>query len=139
MDKVKKKKLTLSGKIKTSPRSVGFSDMRNKRSVLVEKKVHRGKGSGFVSRFGKKNLDRKPISSNTSKSSYKKTESIKPLSNKSFELRKLAEQKAKKRIKNFNSEEDIIRKTQEKNKNFGSKREYKLTISRALDEETSFG
>ena len=51
----------------------------------------------------------------------------------------MAEQKAKKRIKNIGLDQDIGKKTQDKNKNFGTKREYKLTISRALDDEKNLG
>ena len=139
MDKFKKK-LTLTGKIKQQNKSIDFSDKKNKRSVLVEKKVHRGKSSGFSSRFGNKNFANKNTKYEGSINQKKpNTNLTRPQNNKSFELRKLAEQKAKKRIKNIGLEEDKGKKSQDKSKNFGSKREYKLTISRALEDETSSG
>ena len=106
MDKFKKK-LTLTGKIKQQTKSIDFSDKKNKRSVLVEKKVHRGKSSGFSSRFGNKNFANKNTKHEGSMTQKNQNINLtRPQNNKSFELRKLAEQKAKKRIKNIGLEEE---------------------------------
>ena len=116
MDKFKKK-LTLTGKIKQQTKSIDFSDKKNKRSVLVEKKIHRGKSSGFSSRFNNKNLiNRGKKYEGDINQKKQNINLVKPQNNKSFELRKLAEQKAKKRIKNIGLDQDIGKKTQDKNK-----------------------
>ena len=128
-DKTKRKKLTLSSS--ASPKSLdnlSLAREKNKKSVLIEKKVPRRRnqpGSFFN--------NKKTITKN--KPSFQKednTEEVqkRPAFLKSFEIRRLAEQKATKRINPANKTKDS-----DKSKLFDKKREYKLTLSRALNEE----
>ena len=124
----KKLKLTISGSTKKTINSIEQAKNQSKNTVVIEKKSKRFLGKSQTSR---------PISTNNklkNKSSFieKPHNYLKPLSSNSsdFEKRKLAEQRATKRIKGETSTKDS-----KLNKLGGKRRELKLTISRALSEE----
>jgi len=122
----KKTKLKLSGNLKKSITNIERAKTQGKNSVLIDKKSNKF--------FNKKTF------SNTSSSNFKKNTTLKPkhigfqksnLVLKDFEKRKLAEQRATRRLK------DDLEKKENKGKSGSKRRELKLTISRALsgDEE----
>jgi len=123
-NKDKKKKLTLSisGSVKKPIAKIEIAKTQNKNSVIVDKKntkFARPKSSQFQERT------KNHPSSNTPKSS--------PFSpSNDFEKRKLAEQRATRRLKG-----EVPNDKDFKNKVSGKKREYKLTLSRALNEDES--
>ena len=95
-DKIKKKKkLTLKTSSKKIHNASHYAQGRGKTSVIIEKKITR--------RWGEKKFQ--PRDDNTTK---RRTtgDSVpkKPLINKNFDLRKMAEEKATKRIKNLKEE-----------------------------------
>ena len=115
----KKLKLTISGSSKKTISNIELAKSQAKNSVVIEKK---NKRFGSKSTFSKKNLQ-KPIF-NKPKTNFIPREPIspkKPVIN-DFEKRKLAEQRATKRIKGENNQ---------KGKAGLKRRELKLTISRA--------
>ena len=121
----KKTKLTISGNQKKSFKDFSSSKTQGKKTVLIEKKSSRPitKGS-FNKSFSSKsspNFSRSPSSKpyNPSKTSIATSD---------FERRKLAEQRATKKIKN---DSDGDKKT----KIGTNKRQVKLTVSRALSDE----
>ena len=129
--KIKKKKLTLSISSKIHHNVLNYAKSKNKTSVLIEKKVPRRWGEKkFQSR---KNNFNKPES--TDSFVPKKT----PI-NRNIDIRKMAEERATKRFKNL--KEDSLQPKKSslgKDKGFTSKREQKLTLSKALDDEVLDG
>ena len=124
MEKKKfKKKLTLSASSFTKNKSdaIRYVKSQNKSSVIIEKKIFK---SGF--RKTNKQFGRDQIKS-VSKSNKIFNKDLN-LINKDSEKRKLAEQRATRRVKGQIVEEKVI-----KSKPTIKKREYKLTLSRALD------
>jgi len=125
----KKLKLSLSGSTNKTINSIEQAKKQPKNTVVIEKKSTRFSGKSKISR---------PILNNdklkTKSSFIQKTPNYsKPLQNISsdFEKRKLAEQRATKRIKG-----EVPVKDSKTNKLGGGKRrELKLTISRALSDE----
>ena len=125
-EKKKKKKLTLSGSIKKSINANNYEQDRGKTSVVIENRPNK--------RWGEKRFQ--PKDSITKR--IKPKENIaekKPIPTKNFDIRKLAEERAKKR---FKSQKDDSSQPK-KEKSFSSKREYKLTVSKALDDEALDG
>ena len=129
--KIKKKKLTLSiGSRK--PHSVPhYAQSKGKTSVVIEKKASR--------RWGEKKFQTQNNNFNKPRSTgdfaAKKT-----TINRNFDIRKIAEERATKRFRN--SKEDSLQQKKSslgKEKIFASKREYKLTLSKALDDEALDG
>ncbi len=124
----KKTKLTISGSAKKSIKSIEIAKTQGKNSVVIEKKSnkHLSKGGSF-----KSNLNRPKNSTTSSRGTFNKpTFSTKsgPIIN-DFERRKLAEQRATKRLKGDDDKD-------KKNVKSGSKkRELKLTVSRALSDQ----
>mgnify|MGYP000008712324 FL=1 len=120
-----KKKLTLSVSSSTKKRSdkIIYAKSQNKNSVIIEKKNIR---SGF--RKLNQQFDRNQVKSDIKIG--KTFNKDLALVNKDFEKRKLAEQRATRRVKGQIVEEKVI-----KSKPLVKKREYKLTLSRALDED----
>ncbi len=125
----KKTKLSISGSAKKSIKNIEIAKTQGKNSVVIEKQT--GK---FSSRGGS-------FRSNTNKpratSTFNRGSSLKPTFNpksppitNNFEKRKLAEQRATKRLKGDSENKD--RKTL---KAGAKKRELKLTVSRALSDE----
>jgi translation initiation factor IF-2 len=120
-----KKKLTLSISSSNQKKSDKFNYVKsqNKSSVIIEKKNIR---SGF-------RKTNRQFSGNQIKSGVKTSKIFNKnltFTNNDSEKRKLAEQRATRRVKGQIIEEKII-----KGKPAVRKREYKLTLSRALDED----
>ena len=120
----KKPKLTLSGIAKKSIENIELAKTQSKNSVVIQKKNTRfANKSSFKSRPNNQTV--KPFVQ-TKPASFSK--STNPITN-DFEKRKLAEQRATRRIKGELPSKDIKGKTGSK------KRELKLTVSRALSDE----
>ena len=126
----KKLKLSISGNTNKTISSIEQAKNQPKNTVVIEKKSKRFLGKSNIS----KNISVSDKSINKSSFVQRKPNYSKPLPNTSsdFEKRKLAEQRATKRIKG-----EISTKDSKSNKLGGKRRELKLTISRALsDDET---
>ena len=126
----KKTKLTISGSAKKSIKNIEIAKTQGKNSVVIEKQP--GK---FPSRVGssRPGVGFKPRTTSTFNRSAPTKPSFPskspPITN-DFERRKLAEQRATKRLKGENESKD------KKNLKTGTnKRELKLTVSRALSDE----
>ena len=124
----KKTKLTISGIAKKSIKNIEIAKTQGKNSVVIEKQSNK-----FPSRGGSvKPAGFKPKTTST----FNRGVTIKPsFPSKSlpitndFERRKLAEQRATKRLKGDDNKEKKTLKSGTK------KRELKLTVSRALSDE----
>ena len=121
-----KKKLTLSISSLTKKKidQVRYAKSQNKNSVIVEKKNIRPEFRKTNQQFNRNNVK---SGIKTNKIFYKDLNLV----NKDSEKRKLAEQKATRRAKGQIVEEKAIKGK----KSIVKKREYKLTLSRALDED----
>jgi len=122
----KKTKLTISGSSKKTMSSIEIAKTQGKNSVLIQKKPNRyANKSNFV------NKNQKPYFPSKSSTFPKKPVFSKPPINTSndFEKRKLAEQRATKRLKG-----EVPAKGKE-GKTGSKRRELKLTVSRALNSE----
>ena len=118
----KKLKLTISGSSKKTIDNIELAKSQGKNSVVIEKKNRFGSKGSFSKTGPQKNTYNKP------KTNFvpRETTFTKPFAANDFEKRKLAEQRATKRLKGENVQKGKI----------GSKRrELKLTVSRALSEE----
>jgi translation initiation factor IF-2 len=119
----KKLKLTISGSSKKTINNIELAKSQRKNSVVIEKKNTRfGSKSTFSKNTHQRNTFNKP------KNNFVPRDPIisKPSSINDFEKRKLAEQRATKRLKGESAQKGKI----------GSKRrELKLTVSRALRED----
>ena len=129
--KIKKKKLTLSVSSKTLHNVPNYVKSRQKTSVLIEKKAPR--------RWGEKKFQSRDNNFNKSKSTAnfipKKTRI-----NRNVDIRKMAEERATNRFKNLKADSLQPKKSSlGKDKGFTSKREQKLTLSKALDDEVLDG
>ena len=127
---IKKKKLTLSISSKRTSGAPSYTQSRNKTSVVIEKKAPR--------KWGEKKFQ--PRDSNFTKSKPTSSPSTKktPI-NRNFDIRKLAEERATKRFKGLDQDKSQKKSSLGKDKDFSSKRENKLTISKALDDEALEG
>ena len=122
----KKTKLTISGSPKKSYKNIETSKSQGKKTVVIEKKAGRASEKfGLNKSFGSKSPS----------SNFKHGSNLKPnflsktaATPSNFERRKLAEQRATKKIKGDNDND-------KKNKLGGNKRQVKLTVSRALSDE----
>mgnify|MGYP006096924223 FL=1 len=125
--KIKKKKLTLSVSSDKPLNVPNYSQSRGKTSVVIEKKP--------AKRWGEKKFQKRDT--NYSKPRAQDSSFVKkPPINKTFDIRKMAEERATKRFKNTKEETLQAKKgSLSKDKTFSSKRENKLTISKALDDE----
>ncbi len=126
----KKLKLSISGTSKKTINSIEQAKTQSKNAVLIEKKSGKYLGKSVYTKPYKQN-DR-----NKNKQSFSPRKPIfsKPLSISSdFEKRKLAEQRATRRLKG----EEFHKET--KGKVGFKKRDLKLTVSRALSEEDGVG
>ena len=129
--KIKKKKLTLSVSSNKSHNVKHYAPNKSKTSVVIEKKPPR--------RWGEKKYQARDSNLNKNKS-IGDLSSKKPPINRNFDIRKMAEERATKRFKTI--KEDIIQQKKgnlSKDKGFTSKRENKLTLSKALSEEALDG
>ena len=125
----KKTKLTISGIAKKSFKNIEIAKTKGKNSVIIEKQSNRTPNrSGSYKPGGFKSKTNSPISRGAPlKPKFpQKT----PYVTNDFERRKLAEQRATKRLKGDNELKD--KKTL---KGGTKKRELKLTVSRALSDE----
>jgi len=120
-----KKKLTLSISSLTKKKSdkIKYAKSQNENAVIIEKKNIR---TGFMKVNQQFSRDQIRSGTKTGKIFNKDLNLI----NKDSEKRKLAEQRATKRVKGQVVAEKVI-----KGKPIVEKREYKLTLSRALNEE----
>ena len=124
----KKLKLSISGSSKKTINSIEQAKTQSKNTVVIEKKSSRFVGRNNFSKPGIKNEKfRINPSSSTKNNNFLKPS---PTTSSSFEKRKLAEQRATRRIK---GEAQI--KENKLGKPAGKRRELKLTISRALSDE----
>ncbi len=122
----KKTKLTISGSSKKSIKNFDSSRVEGKKTVIIDKKNNRQNSKANFN----KPFSTKPLSNFKKNINFKPNFSSKIASGTSdFERRKLAEQRATKRLK-----EDAENKDK-KNKLGIKKREIKLTVSRALSDE----
>ena len=126
-----KKKLTLSISGKKTHSVSHYAQSRGKTSVVIEKKTARKwSGKKFQPRDNVFNKS-KP----TSNFVPKKT----PI-NRNFDIRKMAEERATERFKGLDQDKLQQKKSSlSKDKSFTSKRESKLTLSKALDDEALEG
>ena len=124
----KKLKLSISGSANKTISSIEKAKSKSKNTVFIEKKAKRFSGKPYSPR---PNSNTNKLTNNTSfiqkKSNYSKPF---PDTSSDFEKRKLAEQRATRRIKG-----EIFPKDSKPNKLGGKRRELKLTISRALSDE----
>ena len=122
----KKTKLTISGNTKKSFRNTNISNVKGKNTYIVE-----NKGDKNLSTFKpNKTFSTKSLSNHKKTTLNKNIFSSRPSSTiTDFERRKLAEQRATRRLKDDGESKD------KKNKLGFKKRETKLTVSRALSDE----
>ena len=125
----KKTKLTISGSAKKTIKNIEIAKSQGKNAVVIEKQTGKfpNRGGPLRSGMGKP----KPTSSFSRVAGIKPTFVPKspPITN-DFERRKLAEQRATKRLKN-----DSDGKEKKTLKLGTKKRELKLTVSRALSDQ----
>ena len=125
----KKTKLTISGTAKKSFKNIEIAKTQNKNSVVIDKQSNKFPNRSGSSRPG--SFKPKTGSTFNRGAPLKPTYAPKsPAITNDFERRKLAEQRATKRLKGDNESKD--RKTL---KTGTKKRELKLTVSRALSDE----
>ena len=129
-EKKKKKKLTLTVSSKKAHSVPHYTQTKGKTSVVIEKKPpRRWSEKKFQSKdnFNKQ----KPIQNPGAKRS--------PV-DKNFNIRKMAEERATRRFKNLNEGGAEPRKNfMGKERSFALRKQNKLTLSKALDEETFDG
>ena len=135
----KKKKLTLTIS-SNKPHSVPhYTYGKKKKSVVIEKR-HSRKGNERKF-YGRSSNLRKPESADRVKSKSTGDFTLKksPI-NRNFEIRKIAEERATKRFKNLKEDISVPKKGNlSKNKGSSSRREYKLTVAKALDDDVMEG
>ena len=125
----KKTKLTISGTAKKSIKSIEIAKTQGKNSVVIEKTKNNFVKKGSYSKSLSSSFKSKNSSTFGRGVSFKSAVGNKfPQATNDFERRKLAEQRATKRLKGENSNEGKKIKTIKK-------RELKLTVSRALSDE----
>ena len=129
--KEKKKKLTLSGFSKKTHNAPNYAQSRGKTSVVIEKKAPK--------RWGERKFQSRDSSFNQPKITGDFVPKKTPI-NRNFDIRKMAEERAAKRFKNVKEDSLQQKKTSlGKDKSFASKRENKLTLSQALDDDALDG
>ena len=122
----KKTKLTISGNPRKSFKDFNHQKNQNKKTVVIDREKAKSPNKNFKS----KTFTSKPTSNFRRSTSLKPNFSSKiPQSTGDFERRKLAEQRARKRLKGDEDEKD------KKLKLGFKKRDTKLTVSRALSDE----
>ena len=125
----KKTKLTLSGIAKKSIDNIELAKTQSKNSVVIEKKTSKFAPRNNFSRPA--SVRSKPTTGATGSFTPRSTSAPKPSSpiTNDYERRKLAEQRATRRLKGNAGDKDS------KGKSGVKKRELKLTVSRALSDE----
>ncbi|MBA1337662.1 MAG: translation initiation factor IF-2 [Pelagibacterales bacterium] len=129
--KIKKKKLTLSVSVKKPLDVSSYRQDKQKTSVVIEKKPQR--------RWGEKKFQPRD---NKFKKPNQETNLTpkKSAPNRTLDIRKIAEERATKRFKSPKETDSQQKKgSLKKDKVFSSKRENKLTISKALNDEALGG
>ena len=139
--KIKKKKLTLSVTPKKPLNISQISQGRKKTSVIIEKKVSRHRNEkSYFSRGGNFN---KPTQNFSDKKKLNIGSKYTPKNiptGRNYDQRKLAEEKATKKFRDLKEGNLQTKKNNlQKGKTSTSKREYKLTLSKALDDEALEG
>ena len=122
----KKLKLSISGSSKKTFSSIEQAKSKSKNSVVIEKKNSKFVGKTQFTRQNNNNL--RPNNVSTPKINNFTRSTNQPTSD--FEKRKLAEQRATRRLKGEASQKD-----NKSSKTVGKRRELKLTISRALSDD----
>ena len=127
----KKIKLSISGNIKKSIKSIEIAKTKGKNSVFIEKKSGKFQGKGPSSQTSERRYVQKNKNFSSEKPFHNKfsSKSKNFSSPNDFDKRKLAEQRATKKFKDDGKSKDIKGKTSFK------KRELKLTVSRALSDK----
>ena len=124
----KKLKLSISGSSKKTFKSIEQAKTQSKNTVVIEKKSTKFPGK---SQFKSQNNRNEAYKGNSifpsKKNNFSKTS---PSITSDFEKRKLAEQRATRRLKG-----ELTNKDTKANKFGGKRRELKLTITRALNED----
>tara|TARA_A100001011_G_scaffold235509_1_gene243531 strand:+ start:1532 stop:3751 length:2220 start_codon:yes stop_codon:yes gene_type:complete len=123
----KKLKLSITGSSQKTFSSIEQAKTKSKNTVVIEKKSSKFQGKP---QFSRQNNDSFVTNKNMSVKPNNFTRPSSPPSS-DFEKRKLAEQRATRRLKG----EVIPRENKSNNKTNGKRRELKLTISRALSED----
>ena len=130
--KKKKKKLTLSVSSKTTHNVTNYAQRSGKTSVVIEKKPPR--------RWGEKKFQPRSNNFNKPKPKPKSTSGFlpkKPPFDRNIDIRKKAEERATKRFKDKGTKGESLQPKKTglaKEKSLASRREYKLTLSKATDE-----
>ena len=123
----KKTKLTISGNPKNKIKSIQTTKSKGQKTVFIDKRADRStKKVSFSKSFGSKSNSPNFKKSNTFNNKF--SSKMPPIQT-DFERRKLAEQRATKRLKGDTDNKD------KKSKSVTKKREFKLTVSRALSDE----
>ncbi|MDC2976454.1 translation initiation factor IF-2 [Candidatus Pelagibacter sp.] len=120
----KKLKLSISGSSKKTINSIEQAKSQSKNTVVIEKRPTRFGGKPNFSRGAKSKESKLQSTFISKKTNFSKPSS--PITS-DFEKRKLAEQRATRRLKGENSQKD-----NKSTKLAGKRRELKLTVSRAL-------
>ena len=124
----KKTKLTISGIAKKSIKNIEITKSQGKKTVVIEKQSKKFQGKSGNPRFS--NLKFKNAAPQNRSENTKSKFNLKvPSTTSDFERRKLAEQRATKRLKGENDNRE------KKSKGGSKKRELKLTVSRALSDQ----
>ena len=123
----KKLKLSISGTSKKTINSIEQAKSQSKNTVVIEKRSPRFGGKPNFSRGTKSTENKLQSTFVPKKTNFSKSPS--PLTS-DFEKRKLAEQRATRRLKGEN-----IQKENKIGKQGGKRRELKLTVSRALSQD----
>ena len=123
----KKTKLTISGNPKNKIKNIQTTKSKSQKTVFIDKRTDRSsKKKSFSKSFGSKSNSLNFKKNNTFNNKFP---SKMPQIQTDFERRKLAEQRATKRLKGDTDNKD------KKSKLGTKKREFKLTVSRALSDE----
>jgi len=141
VEEKKRKKLTLSVSSKKTYSVQDYSPSSQKKSVVIEKSHSRNRNDRKFYRRNE-NFSRTPTGGsekNKPKSSSNFIQNKNQI-NKNFEIRKKAEERATKRFRKLKDEDLSTKKSNlGKNKVALSKREYKLTLSRAQNQDETDG
>ena len=124
----KKLKLSISGTSKKTFSSIEQAKSTSKNTVVIEKKNSKFQGKSLSSRTAQNN-NNIPINKSIPSKTYNNNRPVSPPVS-DFEKRKLAEQRATRRLKG-----ETITKENKTNKIGGKRRELKLTVSRALSDD----
>jgi len=134
-----KKKLTLTISNKKTFSTPSYTPSSNKKSVVIEKKISKTRGTRKF--YGRNDKANKPTSGFQDKTKSNNNFAPRnPTINRNIEIRKIAEERATKRFKNP-KEYNLAEKkgSLSKNRITTSRREYKLTLSKALTDDVMEG